>query len=51
MSSKLTDFITINASDGYDIELTVTEYGEVKIIAIDSNSFTPCSAEIPLSKE
>ena len=51
MSSKITDFITVNAGDGYDIELTVTENGEVKIVSIDANSFTPCSAEIPLSKE
>lgn len=49
--SKITDFITVNAGDGYDIELTVTENGEVKIVSIDANSFTPCSAEIPLSKE
>jgi len=49
--SKITDLITVNVGDGYDIELTVTEYGEVKIVAIDANSFTPCSAEIPLSKE
>lgn len=49
--SEITDFITVNAGDGYDIELTVTENGEVKIVSIDANSFTPCSAEIPLSKE
>lgn len=49
--SQITDFITVNAGDGYDIELTVTENGEVKIVSIDANSFTPCSAEIPLSKE
>lgn len=49
--SEITDFITVNAGDGYDIELTVTENGEVEIVSIDANSFTPCSAEIPLSKE
>ena len=49
--SQITDFITVNAGDGYGIELTVTENGEVKIVSIDANSFTPCSAEIPLSKE
>lgn len=49
--SKITDLITVNAGDGYDIELTVTENGQVKIVAIDANSFTPCSSEIPLSKE
>ena len=49
--SQITDFITVNAGDGYDIELSVTQNGEVKIVTIDANSFTPCSAEIPLSKE
>ena len=29
--SQITDFITVNAGDGYDIELTVTENGQVKI--------------------
>lgn len=49
--SRITDFITINPGDGYDIDFTVTENGNVKIAAIKENHFTIFKAEIPLSKE
>lgn len=49
--SRITDFIAIKTGDGYDINLTVTPNGNIKISAIKENRFTIFKGEMSLSKE
>ncbi len=49
--SRITDFIAIKPGDGYDINLTVTPNGNIKISAIKENRFTIFKGEMSLSKE
>lgn len=49
--SRITNFIAINLGDGYDLDLTLTRNGNVKIIAIKENRSTLFKGEMSLSKE